>query len=144
MDALVERKKPVPAPSSSEPGVVAASVYSAGRRTADIAIDDAGEWSKKPEHVVWIGLFEPSHELLARLQAQLGLHDLAIEDAGKAHQHPKIEQYGDSLFIVARTAQIVDGKIAFGETHPPVRRPRLCRLSTARRIGVLQRSARAM
>jgi magnesium transporter len=84
---------------------------------ADIAIDDAGEWSKKPGHVVWIGLFEPGRELLGRLQAQLGLHDLAIEDAGKAHQHPKIEQYGDSLFIVARTAQIVEGKIAFGETH---------------------------
>jgi magnesium transporter len=117
MDARVERKKPVPAPSSSEPGVVAASVYSAGRRMADITIDDAGEWSKKPGHVVWIGLFEPGRELLARLQAQLGLHDLAIEDAGKAHQHPKIEQYGDSLFIVARTAQIVEGKIAFGETH---------------------------
>jgi len=51
------------------------------------------------------------------LQAQLNLHYLAIEDAGKAHQHPKIEQYGEALFIVARTAQLVRGRIAFGETH---------------------------
>ena len=67
--------------------------------------------------MVWIGLFEPSPELLARVQAQLGLHDLAIEDAGKAHQHPKIERYGDALFIVARTAQRLETGIAFGETH---------------------------
>jgi magnesium transporter len=101
----------------SEPGVVASSVYATGRRIRDIPIEEAGEWSKKPGHVVWIGLLEPSYELLQRVQAQLGLHDLAIEDAGKAHQHPKIEQYGNLLFIVARTAQTVDGQIAFGETH---------------------------
>ena len=83
----------------------------------DIAIEEAGEWSKRAGHVVWIGLFEPSHDLLARAQAQLDLHPLAIEDAGKPHQHPKVEQYGEALFIVARTAQIVDERIGFGETH---------------------------
>ena len=72
---------------------------------------------ERPGHVVWIGLFEPSTDLLQRVQAQLGLHYLAIEDAGKAHQHPKIEQYGEALFVVARTAQLIDGRIAFGETH---------------------------
>jgi magnesium transporter len=102
---------------SPEPGVIAASVYAGGRCISDISIDEVGKWTKKPGHVVWIGLFEPSYELLARIEAQLDLHYLAIEDAGKAHQHPKIEQYGDALFIVARTAQIVQGQIAFGETH---------------------------
>jgi magnesium transporter len=101
----------------SEPGIVASSVYADGRRIKDIAIEEAGEWSKRPGHVVWIGLLEPSTDLLQRVQAQLGLHYLAIEDAGKAHQHPKIEQYGEALFIVARTAQLSDGRIAFGETH---------------------------
>ena len=43
--------------------------------------------------------------------------DIAIEDAGKPHQHPKLEQYGEALFIVARTAQIVNERIGFGETH---------------------------
>jgi magnesium transporter len=101
----------------SESGVVASSVYADGRRIKDIAIEEAGEWSKRPGHVVWIGLFEPNTDLLQRAQAQLGLHDLAIEDAGKAHQYPKIEQYGEALFVVARTAQSIDGRIALGETH---------------------------
>ena len=51
------------------------------------------------------------------MQQQFGLHDMAIEDAEQPHQRPKIEQYGEALFIVARTAQLVDGRIAFGETH---------------------------
>jgi magnesium transporter len=100
-----------------EPGVVAASVYAGGKRLADIGIDDAGEWAAKPGHVVWIGLLEPDPSLLARVQKQFGLHDLAVEDAGKPHQRPKVEQYGDGLFIVARTAQMLEGRISFGETH---------------------------
>jgi magnesium transporter len=71
----------------NEPGVIAASVFAGGRRIKDIAIGEVGEWSKRPGHVVWIGLLEPSADLLERVQAQLGLHYLAIEDAGKAHQH---------------------------------------------------------
>ena len=100
-----------------EHGVVAASVYAAGRRIEDISIDEARQWSRRDGHVVWIGLLEPTPELLQRVQAQFDLHPLAIEDAGKAHQHPKLEQYGDALFIVARTAQVVQGRVAFGETH---------------------------
>ena len=55
--------------------------------------------------------------LLSMVQGQFGLHDLAIEDANHAHQRPKIEQYGDGLFIVTRTAQLTEGNIEFGETH---------------------------
>ena len=103
-----------PVPSE---GVVAASVYVEGRRVANIAIDEASSWCSKPGHVVWIGLHEPSIELLKRVQRQFQLHDLAVEDANNAHQRPKIEQYGDGLFIVARTAQLAGDNIAFGETH---------------------------
>jgi magnesium transporter len=99
------------------PGVVASAAYANGRRVADIAIDEAGEWSRKPGHVVWIGLHEPGLDLLRRLQAEFGLHELAIEDALKAHQRPKLEQYGEALFVVTRTAQMLEGRIAFGETH---------------------------
>jgi magnesium transporter len=110
--------EPVAAASAlREPGLVASGVYAGGRRLADIAIEEAGDWSRRPGHVVWIGLHEPSDELLRRVQAQLGLHDLAIEDARKAHQRPKLEQYGDALFVVARTAQMTGPAIAFGETH---------------------------
>jgi magnesium transporter len=103
--------------SAEASGLVAAAVYVRGQRVSDIKIDEAGDWAKRSDHVVWIGLFEPSDALLQKIQSQLNLHPLAIEDAGKAHQYPKLEQYGDCLFIVARTAQIYDGKIAFGETH---------------------------
>jgi magnesium transporter len=111
-NVVPEVAKPV-----NEAGVVAASVYAGGRRLADIAIEDASKWARKEGHVVWIGIFEPSPALLHRVQVQLGLHPLAIEDAEKAHQYPKLERYGDALFVVARTAQMVDGQIAFGETH---------------------------
>lgn len=100
-----------------EPGVIAAAVYSGGRRLQDIDIAEAGAFAARSGHVVWIGLHEPSLALLASLQRQFDLHPLAIEDAGKAHQYPKLEQYGDALFIVARTAQMENGRIAFGETH---------------------------
>ncbi|RWO90743.1 magnesium and cobalt transport protein CorA [Mesorhizobium sp.] len=104
-----------PAPPTS--AIVASSVYTAGRRVADIPIEEAGEWAKKPGHVVWIGLLEPDRDLLLRVQAQFHLHDLAIEDAEHPHQRPKIEQYGDALLIVARTAQLIDRRVTFGETH---------------------------
>jgi magnesium transporter len=103
-------------PVSSE-GVVAAGAYVDGRRVANIAINEASSWRAKPGHVVWIGLHEPDLALLTSVQKQFDLHDLAIEDANHAHQRPKIEQYGDALFIVARTAQLIEGRIAFGETH---------------------------
>jgi magnesium transporter len=109
-------KAKVPA-SDHEPGVVNSAVYAGGQKIADVPIEEAGAWAKRPGHVVWIGLFEPGDDLLQRVQRQFDLHPLAIEDAAKAHQHPKLEQYGDGIFIVARTAQMVEGRIAFGETH---------------------------
>src|SRR4029434_3954316 len=105
MDAV---SKPGTSAGGSEAGVVASSVYAGGRRVKDIAIEEAGEWSKRPGHVVWICLLATRADLLQLLQAQLGLHYLAIEDARNAHQHPKVEQYGDALFVVARTAQLID------------------------------------
>jgi magnesium transporter len=110
-------QSPAQADDSAQQGIVASSAYAGGRRVADIAVEQAGEWSRRPGHVVWIGLFEPADDLLGRVQNQFALHDLAIEDASSAHQRPKVEQYGDALFIVARTAQLVEGRIAFGETH---------------------------
>ena len=107
---------PATDPMASE-GVVAAGVYVDGRRIANIAVEEASSWRRKPGHVVWIGLYEPDLALLKSVQQQFDLHDLAIEDANHAHQRPNIEQYGDGLFIVARTAQLIEGRIAFGETH---------------------------
>jgi Mg2+ and Co2+ transporter CorA len=128
-----------PADTTMEPGIVAAGVYADGRRVSDIAIEEAGRWAKQEGHVVWIGLFEPSPELLRRVQVQLDLHPLAIEDAGKPHQRPKLEQYGDALFVVARTAP------GCGRRHRLRRNPylhwaRLRRFRSSWRFDVVRRS----
>ncbi|MCP6134776.1 magnesium transporter, partial [Klebsiella pneumoniae] len=73
--------------------VVAAAVYSAGRKVTNISIDEGSEWASKPGHFVWIGLEEPNAEELANLQCQFHLHELAIEDALEKHSRPKLETF---------------------------------------------------
>ena len=99
--------------------MVACAAYAGGCRVADVAIEDISEVLTQHDRFVWIGLYEPDEPLLKEVQAEFGLHDLAIEDAHLAHQRPKLERYGDSLFIALRTAQPdrEQGRIAFGETH---------------------------
>lgn len=106
------------APDAGGPMVVNCVAYSAdGRRLRDITIEEISDVIATPDQWVWVGLHEPTEQLLDTLQEEFGLHELAVEDAHNAHQRAKIEVYGDSLFIVAQTAQVVGGKIAFGETH---------------------------
>lgn len=88
-----------------------------GQRLRDITLDEISDVLEQPDTFVWVGLHEPDEKLLEKLQEEFGLHDLAVEDAQNAHQRPKIEVYGDSLFLVAQTAQLVGGNLAFGETH---------------------------
>ncbi|HUP10703.1 MAG TPA: magnesium/cobalt transporter CorA [Niastella sp.] len=98
--------------------IVNCAAYSKGRRTADITLHEIQDVLKKPDMFVWIGLYDPSEEILSQVQAAFNLHDLAIEDTHKAHQRPKIELYGDSLFVVLRTARMGAGyHVDFGETH---------------------------
>lgn len=97
--------------------VVNCAAYCEGRRVANVEIDHISEVLKQPDKFVWIGLHEPSAEMLSTIQREFGLHDLAIEDAHRAHQRPKIEAYGDSLFIVLRTVQMKEQQIELGETH---------------------------
>ncbi|RVT41141.1 magnesium and cobalt transport protein CorA [Sphingobium algorifonticola] len=96
--------------------VVAAYLYRNGERVRPIAIDEASPCRDGHSEFVWIGLFEPSEGELRTLQRQFGLHPLAIEDALKAHQMPKVDVYGDQLFVVARTAHLEGEAIAYGET----------------------------
>ncbi|MFF3217001.1 magnesium and cobalt transport protein CorA [Streptomyces sp. NPDC002886] len=56
----------------------------------------------------WIGLYEPSEEQLQEVAQAFGLHPLAVEDAVHAHQRPKLERYGDMLFLVLKTIVYVD------------------------------------
>jgi magnesium transporter len=111
--------QPVAEPLTQQPGVINCAAYAKGRRVGDVEIDEIHNVISESDKFVWIGLYEPSEELLRDVQKEFGLHDLAIEDAHNAHQRPKIEQYGDSLFVVLRTAQYVGdpAHLDFGETH---------------------------
>jgi magnesium transporter len=97
--------------------IVNCAAYCEGVRVPDVDIDNISDILQQPDKFVWIGLHEPGTELLANLQKQFGLHDLAIEDTHRAHQRPKIEAYGDTLFIVLRTVQMHEKQIDLGETH---------------------------
>lgn len=98
--------------------IVNCGLYRDGRKISDIKLQEISAALRLPGQFVWIGLHEPQTQLLKEVQLEFGLHDLAIEDALHAHQRPKLEAYGNTLFIALRTAQLKDGRrIEMGETH---------------------------
>lgn len=114
---LITPPPSVPMPANEPMVVNCVGYHRDGTRIGDIPLDDISDVLAKPDTFVWVGLHEPDEPLLEKLQEEFGLHDLAIEDAHNAHQRTKIETYGDSLFLVVQTAQLVEGQLKFGETH---------------------------
>ncbi len=102
---------------TSRPGVVACALYRDGQRVRDVAVEEIGALAGREGGIVWLGLHEPDAALLGEIQAQLGLHELMIEDANQAHQRAKLDIYDSVLFIVLRTAQLDNKGIQYGETH---------------------------
>ena len=96
--------------------VVAAAVYSAGKKITNISLEEGAAWAAKPGHFVWIGLEQPSASELASLKEQFNLHELALEDALEVHSRPKLETFGDALFIVTYAPVRENGKLEFIET----------------------------
>ncbi|MGR8933063.1 MAG: magnesium/cobalt transporter CorA [Gammaproteobacteria bacterium] len=92
--------------------------YRHGKRMAATTLESISDVLAEEGTFVWLGLFEADKALLAKIQEEFGLHELAIEDACSAHQRPKLEEYGDSLFLALQTAQLTEDKrLTFGETH---------------------------
>lgn len=91
--------------------------YKNGHSLGDIAIEDISEVVQHPDTFVWLGLREADGQLLMKIQEEFGLHELSVEDACTAHQRPKIEEYGELLFIVLHTAALTEDSVNFGETH---------------------------
>ena len=89
--------------------------YQDGKKLADIAIRDIGDYVSRPECLVWVALANPDPEELAEMQMEFGLHPLAVEDAHHGHQRPKIEEYGDSLFCVLHSVQLAGEELGVGE-----------------------------
>lgn len=90
--------------------IVDCAVYSKGKRQpGDLDLHDALEAAQAaPDNFVWIGLHEPTAAEFTDVMEEFGLHPLAVEDAVTAHQRPKLELYGDHLFLVAKTARYDD------------------------------------
>jgi len=83
--------------------IVDCAVYEGGRRRdGDLRLEDAFEAAHEPGAFVWIGLYEPSESELDSVKREFDLHELAVEDAVKAHQRPKLEVYGDMLLLVLK------------------------------------------
>lgn len=95
--------------------VVAAFLYHEGK-PSPVGIDQPLHALDNQSDFVWIGLLDPTEDELRILQKQFALHPLAVEDALKAHQLPKVEVYGDQLFVIARTAHFEHDTIHYGET----------------------------
>ena len=114
--AMSEENLP-PSTAAGAAMIINCAAYADGRKLGPVEIDDISEVLKVPGQFVWIGLYEPDAPLLHKMQEEFGLHDLAVEDALRAHQRPKVEEYGESLFVVLRTALLEGAAIAFGETH---------------------------
>ena len=90
-------------------------VYQEGKKLRDVPVEDISEYIKIPDYLVWVALKEAEPAELEQMQHEFGLHELAVEDALSGHQRPKIEEYGDSLFAVMHSVELVDGKLHVGE-----------------------------
>ena len=89
--------------------------YEEGRKLADIDKRDIRNYLGRPGCFVWVALRDATEEELTEMQEEFDLHPLAVEDARHGHQRPKIEEYGDLLFVVVNTIEVVGDELKIGE-----------------------------
>ena len=89
--------------------------YQEGRKLADIERHEISDYLARPGSFVWVALRDASAEELEEMREEFGLHELAVEDARHGHQRPKIEEYGDSLFVVLKTLEVAGEELRVGE-----------------------------
>jgi magnesium transporter len=100
--------------------LVNCAAYVNGVRQADLdieAISDFLEAAQPPGSFVWVALVEPIPSMLAKMQEEFGLHELAIEDTNRGSQRPKLEEYGNTLFLILHTIERRDDEFLDGELH---------------------------
>ncbi len=110
-----------PAAVFVERSLVDAALYRNGHRIkAPTSLAEIyGQLPGEPGTMAWIGLYRPAEAQVLAAAEVFGLHELAVEDAIVAHQRPKLERYGDTLFVVLRAARYIDEteEVDFGEIH---------------------------
>ncbi|WBB69934.1 magnesium/cobalt transporter CorA [Micromonospora sp. WMMD812] len=109
------------APAAAPSGLVDSAVYTGGRRFASPSTlaDTYRCLQEQADAMAWIGLYRPDPDQITSLAREFRLHELAVEDAINAHQRPKLERYGDTLFVVLRAARYEDlrEEVEFSELH---------------------------
>ena len=96
------------------------AVYVNGLRTADPqSLDETYEVLRERNGMAWIGLYRPDVAEVRSVATEFELHDLPVQDAISAHQRPKLERYGPTLFVVLLPARYLDDveRVEFGELH---------------------------
>jgi len=91
------------------------AAYQDGRKLGDIRKEEIRDYLSRPGSFVWVALKDSTPEELAEMQQAFGLHELAVEDASHGHQRPKLEEYGDSLFVVVQTVEAIGDELNVGE-----------------------------
>ncbi|MEU5212673.1 magnesium and cobalt transport protein CorA [Streptomyces sp. NPDC020742] len=113
--------EPPQQPDGNPSSVISAALYRDGHRisTHDSLADTFRQQRALSDTLAWIGLHRPSPSELVSLASEFDLHPLAVEDAMEAHQRPKLERYGGTLFVVLRAARYLDDaeEVDFGELH---------------------------
>jgi magnesium transporter len=108
-------------PTAVSDSVVDIAIYRDGKRAASppTIADAYCALLREPDAMAWIGLYRPSEAQVLAAADEFGLHELAVEDAIVAHQRPKLDRYGDTLFVVLRAARYLDDveEVDFGEIH---------------------------
>ncbi len=100
--------------------IVDSAIYIDGRRAAEPrSLQETCETAREWGGIAWIGLYRPTEEEFESVAEEFELHPLAVEDAVEAHQRPKLERYGETLFVVLRPARYLDESetVEFGEIH---------------------------
>jgi magnesium transporter len=89
--------------------------YQEGKKLCDIPVAEISDYLARPDCFVWVALRDAEPHELAQMQEEFGLHELAVEDAQRGNQRPKIEEYGDSLFVVVQSVELVEDALCIGE-----------------------------
>jgi magnesium transporter len=91
------------------------AVYQEGQKLSDIPVEDISKWLAKPGCLTWVALRDASLAEMKQMQEEFDLHPLAIEDATHGHQRPKIEEYGDIVFVVMLLLEVHQDEIKVSE-----------------------------
>jgi magnesium transporter len=89
--------------------------YQDGARLADLQTSEISDYLDRPGCFVWVALRDATDAELDEMRREFNLHELAVEDARHGHQRPKIEEYGDSLFVVLHLIELVGDELNVGE-----------------------------